>query len=65
MAAVTRRTKLHIHFKEENNVVSIEKVFQPEAGPGEKWKSLNRPGRLPQVHLSANWLRFRGPHALV
>jgi hypothetical protein len=34
MAAVTRRTKLHIHFKEENNIVSIEKVFQPGAGPG-------------------------------
>ena len=38
MATVTaptvRRTRLHIHFKEENGVVSIEKVFAPGPGPG-------------------------------
>jgi len=33
-APLVRRTRLHIHFKEENGIVSIEKVFQPGAGPG-------------------------------
>jgi hypothetical protein len=34
MAAFTRRTRLHIHFKEEDGIVSIDKVFAPGAGPG-------------------------------
>jgi hypothetical protein len=29
-----RRTRLHIHFKEQDGVVSIEKVFAPGPGSG-------------------------------
>jgi hypothetical protein len=33
-APLVRRTRLHIHFKEENGIVSIEKVFAPGPGSG-------------------------------